>query len=241
LLLGACKLEARNPEVVGKFTKKEAEEEDRERGARRLARNSVTCRHSVLPANHYARRGSHKTRVAAAPTVPRSTRGSRSVVHNHWTEPSLPRRHRKTRDNGELYAGSMRVEAELKGPWPAGRTYPQALPTTTIWRSGDAFQLVVPQQVTGERCEQNRSEEGEWSTNTGETGFRPVSPKRTPGKTYRPTMSPFKLEIALSTSFFSLSGTLNLSRVAVRAFTLFCQSSSVMCSPVCAVFMSRPV
>jgi hypothetical protein len=58
---------------------------------------------------------------------------------------------------------------------------------------------------------------------------------------YLPTISPCKPEIALSTSFFSFSGTLNLLSVAIRSFTDAFQSSSVMPRPVWAVFMSCPV
>ena len=58
---------------------------------------------------------------------------------------------------------------------------------------------------------------------------------------YLPTMSPLRPEIAPRTSPFSFSGTLNLSSVATRCFTVALQSSSVMPRPVWAVFMSRPV
>jgi hypothetical protein len=61
-----------------------------------------------------------------------------------------------------------------------------------------------------------------------------------PLQTYLPTMSPLRPETAARTSFFSFSGTLNLSSVAVKSFTEALQSSSVIPSPVCAVFISRP-
>lgn len=66
-------------------------------------------------------------------------------------------------------------------------------------------------------------------------------PRRAPAWIYLPTISPFNPEIAVSTSCFSFSGTLNLSSVATRCFTLRFQSSSVMFNPVWTVFMSRPV
>jgi hypothetical protein len=55
------------------------------------------------------------------------------------------------------------------------------------------------------------------------------------------TMSAFRVEMAAATSFCSFSGTLNFVNVATRCLTAMFQSSSVMPSPLCAVFISRPM
>lgn len=169
---------------------------------------------------------------AGGPTAQRSGRDNNRRCSNCGCQ--WPTVRFRSRDNDVLPCARNRHAAALHWtPALSGRGFPRRRTTAAVWPSGDACVCLNPEP-------QERWSSLDQKSITGQTERRARAPA--PHKTiYRPTMSPFSPEMAPRTSFFSLSGTLNLSRVSTRCFTERFQSSSVMPRPVWAVFISCPV